>query len=286
MATLRNIKRRIASVRSTQQITKAMKMVAAAKLRKAQNQLLSARPYARELEQVLGHIAGRMKRENHPLLQVRKIKKVCYVVVTADRGLCGSFNANISRRALQEIRGSKASQVAVVTIGRKGFEYLKRRDVAIRTNHVDVFNRLNFAQAQHIAGQLAQWYTEKKFDQIVMIYNEFKSAAQQKIVVEQLLPIVPLLPAEERFPVGYIFEPSPERVLQEICPLNLNVQVWRILLESTTSEHGARMMAMGTATDNAADMIKELVLYYNKARQAAITKELNEIIGGAEALQG
>lgn len=286
MATLRTIKRRIASVRSTQQITKAMKMVAAAKLRKAQNQLLSARPYAHKLEEVLGHIAGRMKRDQHPLLEARKIKKVCYVVVSADRGLCGSFNANISRRAMQEIHTHIALHPDVVTIGRKGYDFLRRREVPILANHIDVFNQLNFGQAQRIADQLAQWYISRKFDQILVIYNEFKNAVQQKIVVEQLLPIVPLVPEEIRFPVGYIFEPYPERVLSEICPLNLHIQLWRILLESSASEHGARMTAMGTATDNAADMIKELVLYYNKARQAAITKELTEIIGGAEALKG
>jgi F-type H+-transporting ATPase subunit gamma len=286
MATLRNIKRRIASVRSTQQITKAMKMVAAAKLRKAQNQLLSARPYARELEAVLGHIAGRMKRGKHPLLEVRKVKKVCYVVVTSDRGLCGSFNANISRRALQEVKQSTAEETAVVTIGRRGHDFLQRRDVKILAHHVDVFNKLDFGQAQRIAGGLAKWFTNKKFDQINIIYNEFKSAAQQQIVVEQLLPIVPLRPEDNKYPVGFIFEPNPERILGEICPLNLNVQVWRILLESSASEHGARMTAMETASENAGDMIKELVLYYNKARQAAITKELTEIIGGADALQG
>ncbi|HNS72725.1 MAG TPA: ATP synthase F1 subunit gamma [bacterium] len=286
MATLRTIKRRIASVRSTQQITKAMKMVAAAKLRKAQNQLLSTRPYAHELEEVLGHIAGRMKRDQHPLLEVRKIKKICYVVVSADRGLCGSFNANISRRALQEVKENSALQPAVVTIGSKGFDFLRRRDVPILANQVDVFNTLDFSQAQRIGDLLAGWYTTKKFDQIMVIYNEFKNAVSQKIVVEQLLPIQPLVPEKAKFPVGYIFEPNPERILQEICPLNLHVQLWRILLESSASEHGARMTAMGTASDNAADMIKELVLYYNKARQAAITKELTEIIGGAEALKG
>ncbi|HNY91290.1 MAG TPA: ATP synthase F1 subunit gamma [bacterium] len=286
MATLRTIKRRIASVRSTQQITKAMKMVAAAKLRKAQNQLLSTRPYAHELEEVLGHIAGRMKRDQHPLLEARRIKRICYVVISADRGLCGSFNANISRRALQEVAANKELQPAVVTIGSKGYDYLRRREVPILSNQVDVFNTLDFAQAQRIADLLAGWYTAKKFDQIMVIYNEFKNAVSQKIVVEQLLPIVPLMPEASKFPVGYIFEPNPERILQEICPLNLHVQLWRILLESSASEHGARMTAMGTASDNAADMIKELVLYYNKARQAAITKELTEIIGGAEALKG
>ncbi len=174
----------------------------------------------------------------------------------------------------------------MVTIGRKGFDFLRRREVQILAHHADVFNKLDFGQAQRIAAQLGQWYESKKFDQIIVIYNEFKSAVQQKIVVEQLLPILPLVPEKVKFPVGYIFEPNPERILREICPLNLNVQVWRILLESSASEFGARMTAMETASDNAGDMIKELVLYYNKARQAAITKELTEIIGGAEALQG
>ncbi len=286
MATLRNIKRRIASVRSTQQITKAMKMVAAAKLRKSQNQLLSARPYAHELDGVLGNVAGRLKKGSHPLLESRKVKRTLYVVVTSDRGLCGSFNANISRRALQEYRDCPASEKAVLAIGRKGYDFLRHRGISIAAHYIDFLNHMQFADAQRIAQQLQSWYIQKKYDQIYIIYNEFKSAVQQKIVVEQYLPIQPALPGEVKLPVGFIFEPNPERILAELCPLSLNVQIWRILLESSASEHGARMTAMEAATENAADMIKELVLFYNKARQAAITKELNEIIGGSEALQG
>ncbi len=286
MATLRSIKRRIASVRSTQQITKAMKMVAAAKLRKAQNQLLSARPYAHELDGVLGHIAGTLRKGSHPLLERRPVKRTLFVVVTSDRGLCGSFNANISRRALQEYAACASQEKAVLVIGRKGYDYLRLREVLIAAHHLDFMHQLQFADAQRIALQLQNGYIQKKYDRILIIYNEFKTAVQQQIVVEQYLPIQPVVSPEVKFPVGFIFEPSPRRILSQLCPLSLNVHIWRILLESSASEHGARMTAMETATENAADMIKELVLYYNKARQAAITKELNEIIGGSEALHG
>ncbi len=286
MATLRNIKRRIASVRSTQQITKAMKMVAAAKLRKAQNRLLSARPYARHLAEVIGHVAARSKRKRHPLLEARRVKRVAYVLVTADRGLCGSFNSNLIRRATMELTAAKAKHVALVTVGRKGSDFFRRREEKVLATYKDFFNELNFSHAELIAAELIQLYTSKKVDKIFVIYNEFKSAVQQEIVVEQFLPIEPVRAEENRYPFGFIFEPNAEVILQQLCPMNLNIQMWRILLESSASEFGARMTAMETASENAEDMIKELVLYYNKARQAAITKELTEIVGGADALRG
>lgn len=286
MATLRNIRRRIASVRSTQQITRAMKMVAAAKLRKAQLRLQSARPYAKDLQEVLAQVAGRSKTKSYPLLEQRSGNKICFVLVTADRGLCGSFNANLIRRALLEYNQAEASKKYFMVIGRKGYDSLRRRNLPIVSHYTDIFHDLNFTSAQQIAGELMNLYLEKKCDRILIIYNEFKSAIQQKIVIEQFLPIQPILPPKGRFAVGFIYEPSPERILDALCPLNLNIQIWRILLESYASELGARMIAMETATENAEDMIKELVLFYNKSRQAAITKELNEIVSGAEALKG
>ncbi len=287
MATLRNIKRRIASVRSTQQITKAMKMVAAAKLRKAQNRLMSARPYAREMEEVLRHVSVRLRKQSHPLLQVRKPKKILFVLVTADRGLCGSFNTNLIRRCQNEMESHPAKVKHLVTIGRKGHEFFRRRQIPIRDSVVDLFNHLEFNHAQSIAAKLIEWYGKKQVDQVLVIYNEFKSAVQQKIVVEQLLPLVPTEPVDpRRYPVGFLFEPGPAKLLDQLCPLNLNIQIWRILLESNASEFGARMTAMESASDNAEDMIKELRLFYNKTRQATITKELNEIVTGANALRG
>jgi F-type H+-transporting ATPase subunit gamma len=286
MATLRNIKRRIVSVKSTQQITKAMKMVAAAKLRKAQIRLISARPYAYEMEQVLGHIAARSKKEPVALLQTRKIKRVCYVIVTADRGLCGSFNANLIRRGVQEFESCQVEKKIIFAVGRKGYEFFSRRSYPVKVHKIDLFNSLDFSHAQQISARLAQLYQKKLVDQIVVVYNEFKSAMQQKIIVEQFLPIKPVATSTDKFPVGFIFEPNPEAILRRLAPLNLNIQMWRILLESSASELGARMTAMETASENAEDMIKELVLYYNKARQASITKELNEIVSGANALRG
>jgi F-type H+-transporting ATPase subunit gamma len=286
MATLRNIRRRISSVRSTQQITKAMKMVAAAKLRKAQNRLLSARPYAHQLSEIIGHVAARSKRKLHPLLEVRAVKKIAYVLVTADRGLCGSFNSNLIRRMITELEAAKARKVQLITVGRKGFDFFHRREMPILATFKDFFNELDFTHAQLIAEELSKLYTSKKADMIVVIYNEFKSAVQQEIVVEQLLPIQPVLTDNKRYPVGFIFEPNAEAIMKQLCPMHLNVQMWRILLESSASEFGARMTSMETASENAEEMIKELVLYYNKARQASITKELTEIVGGADALKG
>jgi len=287
MATLRDIKRRIASVRSTQQITKAMKMVAAAKLRKAQNRLLSTRPYAYEMEEVLRHVSARLHGEKHPLLETRKINTVLYVLVTADKGLCGAFNSNLIRRCRSEWADNPARHKLLITIGRKGYEFFRRRDWSLTSSTIDLFHHLEFPHARTIAAQLIDLYREKKVDQVLVVYNEFKTAVQQKIVVEQLLPIRPSAPENpKRYPVGFIFEPHPKKILDQLCPLNLNMQMWRILLESNTSEFGARMTAMESASENAEDMIKELVLFYNKTRQSTITNELNEIVAGANALRG
>ncbi len=287
MATLRNIKRQIVSVRSTQQITKAMKMVAAAKLRKAQGRLMSARPYAREMDEVLRQVSLRLRKQKHPLLQARRGHKVLYVLITADRGLCGSFNSNLIRRCQDEWLQNANDIKLLMTVGRKGYDFFRRRDFNLSAHVVDLFNNLEFHHAQVITAKVVELYQAEKIDRVVVIYNEFKSAVQQKIIVEQLLPIQPAKPVDnKRYPVGFIFEPSPMKILDQLCPLNLNTQMWRMLLESNASEFGARMTAMESASDNAEDMIKELVLFYNKARQANITNELNEIVTGANALRG
>ncbi|MBN2411325.1 ATP synthase F1 subunit gamma [candidate division KSB1 bacterium] len=286
MATLREIKRRISSVKSTMQITKAMKMVAAAKLQKSQMKLMSTRPYSQKLSGVLENVVKKSKRHKHPLMKERKVKKVCYVLLTADKGLCGSFNANLIRRAHSELNQSEAQKNHLITIGRKGYEHFRHISYPVTAHYIDIFNNLEFSQARVIAGELMKSYLNGKFDRVYIIYNQFKNAVQQDMIVEQFLPIVPEPTEEKIHPAGYVYEPKPEAILKVLVPMSLNFKMWKILLESATSEFGSRMTAMETATDNAQEMIKELTLFYNKARQAAITKELNEIVSGAEALKG
>lgn len=286
MATLRDIRRRIASVKSTQQITKAMKMVAAAKLRRAQESLLRARPYANRLAEVVGHLAGKVDHSLHPFLVDREPKRICYVVLTADRGLCGSFNSNVIRHARTVIDSHTEDQeVHLIAVGRRGYEHFGKRGYSLLGNYVNFFNNLEFEHALDIAGMIRQHYLERPLDRVFLVYNEFVSSVRQRLVVEQLLPIVPVEPEGERFEADYLFEPSPGAILEELCPRYLNIRVWRALLESFAAEQGARMTAMETATENAADMIYQLTLYYNKVRQASITKEIAEIVGGAEALK-
>ncbi len=285
MATLREIKQRIGTVRSTEQITRAMKMVAAAKLRKVQNQLVAARPYAYELKNVLGHIAF-ARGKKHSLFADRSGNKVCYVIVTSDRGLCGSFNANILRQTTKELEQPSEGENQLVTIGKKGYDHIKRLELPILSHYIDIYNDLEFKKAQEIAATLIRGFLAKKYDKVRVIYQEFKSPVQQRIVVEQLLPIVPVAPETEYKFSNFLYDPHSKVILRKLAPMHINFQVWRILLESMASEHGARMTAMETATDNAEVMIRTLVQYYNQARQAAITKELNEIVGGAEALRG
>lgn len=290
MATLRDIRRRISSVRSTQQITKAMKMVSAAKLRKAQERLLSARPYAERIHTLLAHVAAEVDRSKHPLLVEREVKNVLYLVVSADRGLCGSFNANVLRKAKFEIDAQKQNgevELKLITIGRKGSEHFSRRGYPITEKHVNLFDNLEFKHAALISSQIQKMYQENHVDRVVAIYNEFKSAAVQKVIAQQLLPIQPEYPQMQIYqPVEYLYEPSIDQILDVICPKFLNVQIWRMLLESYAAEQGARMVAMESASENAQEMIYDLTLYYNKVRQASITKEIAEIVGGANALRG
>jgi len=286
MATLREIKRRIASVKSTMQITKAMKMVAAAKLRKAQTRLMSTRPYSRQLGDVLGNVAKKTRRDLHPMMKNRAPHKVCYVLLTADKGFCGSFNANLIRYAKKEINSSPAEKKYLITIGKKGYEHFKRNEFPLYAHYIEIFNNLEFTHAQRIAAELMKAFENGTFDRVYIIYNRFKNAVQQETQVEQFLPVQQTATEQQAKPVSFLYEPNPQVILDKLIPMSLNFQMWRILLESATSEFGARMTAMETASDNAQEMIKELTLYYNKARQAAITKELNEIVSGAEALKG
>lgn len=259
-------------------------MVAAAKLRRAQKNIVRARPYAFKLREVLSEIAGRVSPDMHPLLDVRLPKKVAYLVVTADKGLCGGFNTNIIRRAEKTIKNDANEDYKLICAGKKGFDYFSRRNYPILDRYIQFFNNLEYAHAQQITDRIIDLYVSEEFDRIYLIYNEFKSAMQQNIITEQLLPVVPReLEKENR--ADYLYEPSPLRILDTLLPLHIGIQVWRVLLESSAAEHGARMIAMENATTNAQDMIESLSLYYNSVRQASITKELLEIVGGAEALK-
>ncbi|MEC4688294.1 MAG: ATP synthase F1 subunit gamma, partial [Nitrospirota bacterium] len=275
---------------NTQKITKAMKMVAAAKLKRAQARILAARPYAHKMRNVLANLSRRVNRASHPLLQKRAGEVLEVVVVTSDRGLCGAFNANILRKATEFLQGCEArrARVTVSLVGRKGRDYFRRRHWPIRHQWTDVFDRLSYEHGLDIGQDLIQQFTKGTFDEAYVIYNEFKSAIQQRVVVEKLFPIE--APDEDGEPSSlmggsYEYEPDEDVLLHALLPKHFQVQMFRILLESSAAEQGARMAAMDGATRNAGELIKKLTLYYNKTRQSAITKELMDIVGGVEALK-
>ncbi len=297
MATLRDIRNRIIGVKSTQKITKAMKMVAAAKLRRAQENIVSARPYARKMREMLQDLVTTADVAINPLLQTREVNTVAIVVVTADRGLCGAFNSNIVKTAIQHIDQTyrelnAAGRVKLYCVGRRGFDFFSKRGYGISGKKVQLFSMLDFSQAQAVARELIDGYLNGTFDKIEIVYNEFKSVIRQNIRVEEFLPIPPSQsvdndgkPAEQRYGVDYIYEPSAPAIINALLPKHLNFEIWRVLLESNAAEQGARMTAMDNATTNASEIINDLQLSYNKARQSAITKELLEIVSGAEALR-
>ena len=286
MATLRAIKRRINSVKGTQKITKAMNMVAAAKLRRAQENIVNARPYAYKMKSVLNDVAVLTDPDIHPLLEQREIKKICFVVVAGDRGLCGGFNSNVLRKAESVYNEYNEFERSVLAVGKKSRDFLKSRKYPVICEYVNFFRALKFSDAQHIINWIIKLYLERNLDKVDVIYNEFKSALRQEIVVEHLLPFIPEDNKEiKRQDIDYIYEPSADKIMDSLIPLHLNVQMWRILLESNAAEHAARMTAMEAATDNAQEMIENLTLLFNRTRQQAITKELTEIVGGAEALK-
>ncbi|MHB1125890.1 MAG: ATP synthase F1 subunit gamma [Bacillota bacterium] len=287
MPGVRDIRRRIRSIQSTQQITKAMKMVAAAKLRKAQSKVVAARPYSVKLEDVLGRLVASQEITEHPLLSNREIKRVGYVVITGDRGLCGGYNANIIRLTEQQLRISER-ETALVAVGRKGRDYFRRRGVLIQEEYTDLGDDLNYVQARELARRLMDMFERGIFDEINLVYTRFISAIQQRPLIKRLLPVLP--PQNEgekakKVEIEYIYEPTPQGVLDTLLPRYVETQVYHALMEAKASEQGARMTAMGSATDNASDIIDRLTLFYNRARQAAITKEISEIVGGAEALK-
>jgi F-type H+-transporting ATPase subunit gamma len=281
-----DIRRRIRSVKNTQQITKAMKMVAAAKLRRAQERMFAARPYAAGLRKVLASIATRVDINAHPLLQSREPERnVVVVVVTADRGLCGAFNSNVIRAAQNFIREHSFESVTLLTIGRKAGDFFKRRPIPIREN-VFVAQALSIEVARRIADGLIKDFIEEKIDGVYVVYNEFKSLIAQHVRAERLLPIISEFDAATgQPPIDYLYEPGPEQILSDLLPKHIEFQLYRVLLESAAAEQGARMTAMEAATKNASDMINFLTLTYNRIRQAAITKEIIEIVSGASAAQ-
>jgi F-type H+-transporting ATPase subunit gamma len=289
MPNLRDIKRRIRSVKNTQQITKAMKLVAASKLRKAQQAILVARPYAIKIMQVLNHLVARCNLDLHPLLENREGNRVLYLVITSDKGLCGGFNGSVLKRAMREVEESRGKEISFVIAGKKGRDFFRVRPQKILHEYLDWTRDFDYMKADEIADLLAGMFAEKTVDRVYVVYNEFKSVMQQDVVVEQLLPVVPEetgIGREEGHVVDYIYEPDEETILEDLIKRYMTVQVYRAFLESSASEHGARMTAMDSATRNAGEMIGGLSLTYNKARQAYITKELIEIVNGAEALKG
>ena len=314
MANVRDYRTRIRSVTSTQQITRAMKLVAAAKLRRAQDRILAARPYAHKMSQVLSSLALRAHPERHPLLVRRPEEKVLVVVITADKGLCGSFNTNIINKArafLNELLGrpgvpggsQSKGAVQVDLIGRKARDWFRRRDYPVRNVRVDLFKEVKFEDARDIASTLIENYSTGEIDAVYLVYNEFKSVMQQRVVLEQLLPIprsalgpVPSAATPEAAPdpaaapdetqaEDYLYEPDQETLFAALLPKHVMTQVHRVLLESSAAEQGARMTAMENATRNAGEMIDSLTLQMNKIRQASITKEILEVVSGAEALK-
>jgi F-type H+-transporting ATPase subunit gamma len=290
MANAKDLRKRIASVKNTQQITKAMKMVSAAKLRKAQEAIVALRPFARELNGVIATLATATGGEiTHPLLEARDVsehKSVLLVVVASDRGLCGGFNSSVFKAAQRYMRSNahKYKKFDMAYIGKKGFEFFKSRKPG--KYYVNFFPGLRYAKAKVLADELIQSFLSGEYDEIKFVYNEFKSAISQKVNVETLLPLRAPDPAAAGATLMTIYEPAPQEILEKLLPRHFAVQVYRILLESLASEHGARMAAMENATRNAGEMIRKITLLYNKTRQAGITKELLEIVSGTEAQKG
>jgi len=286
MANLKEIRNRIASVSSTMQITSAMKMVSAAKLKKAQDAITNMRPYANTLTELIQNLSGSLDGDTQNLYtQVRPKQSVLIISITSNRGLCGAFNANIIKKTRQLVdKEFKNQKVSLITIGKKGSEILNKTGKVI-SSYDSVFENLTYNNVSNIAEIVMNHYEKKTFDQVVLVYNRFKNAATQIIEVESFLPIVAEKKSENNSNVDYIFEPSKSEIISELLPKSLKMQLFKALRDSFASEHGARMTAMHKATDNATDLRDQLKLTYNKARQAAITNEILEIVGGAEALK-
>ncbi|MEJ2696227.1 MAG: ATP synthase F1 subunit gamma [Candidatus Sulfobium sp.] len=289
MATLRDIKRRIKAVESTSKITKAMKMVAAAKFRKAQQRMLEMRPYAERMGEILSNLSTAAESRAHPLLEARPRKNIEVVVLTSDRGLCGAFNANIMKAATRYLADleNEDLQATPSVVGRKARDYFRRRGVEMRKAWTGISGKISYANAEEIAADIIENYLNETVDEVVLIYNEFKTVVSQKVVISRLLPLAPIEHEEGTAPSqNFVFEPSRQEIFSSLVPKNVEIQIFRALLESQASEEAARMAAMENATKSASEMIERLTLQFNKARQATITKELMDIVGGVEAMKG
>jgi F-type H+-transporting ATPase subunit gamma len=292
MANLKEVRNRIVSVSSTQQITSAMKMVSAAKLRRAQDAVTQMRPYASKLKEILENLSASLDSSEGVYSKQREVKNVLLVVITSNRGLCGGFNANIIKAANRLAREQyKGSKVSILTIGKKGGDFFKKTDYGIMGSDMprglnELFDKLTFSNVAPVAEKVMEAFVSGQFDRVELVYNQFKNAAIQVTTVEQFLPVQAPAATKETKTADYIFEPNKQYIVEDLIPRSLKTQFFKALLDSLAAEHGARMTAMHKATDNAGALIKELKLSYNKARQAAITNEILEIVGGAEALNG
>jgi F-type H+-transporting ATPase subunit gamma len=281
MANIRDIRRRIRSAKNIQQITRAMKFVSAARLRRAQDRVIAARPYARQMVAVLNSLATRVPKQAHPLLAKRGDDKIELVVISADRGLCGAYNTNIIRQTLEFLTEHSVQKVELNILGKRARDFFRRRPYPVRHEVINVLQKPSFADATAIARDLIQEFIKEEIDQVWLVYNEFKSVVQQRIIVEPLLPIPRLEHPDDASRLEYLYDQPPAQVFANLLPRHVEAQIFRALLEASASEHGARMAAMEAATNNAAEMIDGLTLYANKVRQAGITKELIEVVSGA-----
>ncbi len=288
MATLREIRRRITSIENIAQVTDAMRVVAAARLRRAQENILATRPFADKFNTILGHLISQIENPSHPLLESRDLKRVCLISVSADRGLCGSFNSNVIRTTTQraEHYQEQGAEVMIVCVGRRTRDHFARRDYNVIAEYVNIFRQLAFENAVEIVEEFEHLYRDKRVDRVEVIYNDFKSAILQEVLVEQLLPLTPEVPTGDELFLDYLYEPEQEAIFQSVLAKHLNMQMWKVLLDSNAAEQAARMAAMENATRNANELIDDLILQRNRARQTQITTEISEIVSGAAALEG
>lgn len=283
MATLLDIRRRIRSVKSTQQITRAMKMVATARLRRAQDSIFNARPYANQMLTLLASLAARTEQRAHPLLAERPIEKVLLVLITADRGLCGAFNANLIRAAHHYLEDHRGQEVSIIAVGRKGRDAFRNQPLKMVSEHLNLFGHLQFSDAEQVAKEIVGLYTQQKVDAVDFLYNEFKSIMTQRVMVERYLPIKPVQPATGEALIDYIYEQPAAEILNALLPRYVEIEIYRALLESRAAGLAAQMTAMDAASNNASELIDSLTLHLNRVRQAAITRELIEVVSGGVA---
>jgi F-type H+-transporting ATPase subunit gamma len=290
MASLKEVRNRIVSVGSTQQITSAMKMVSAAKLRRAQDAVTQMRPYANKMREILENLSGSLSNSEGAFSKEREVKNVLIVVITSNRGLCGGFNSNVVKRAMMVSREYSGAKISYLAIGKKGADFFRKTPFTQAFPELSpsaIFDHLNYASVAPIAQQIMDAFAAGTYDKVILVYNQFKNAAVQITQAEQFLPVVaPKAAGKKGMTADYIFEPSREEIVLDLIPRSLKTQLYKATLDSVASEHGARMTAMHKATDNAQELIRALKISYNKARQAAITNEILEIVGGAEALAG